>query len=235
MARDEYFSFGDEDLGAAFEGVDLEADLHLGRGAATALADPPAGEFDESDEPATAAERVQRSRGDSERASSEKRGPSPRRTQLIALAVLVALTLVVVRVASAALDGGPAPSRQDVSVGSPAESSDAAGSGSVAASEQLRASRERAAERQQVRQRRAKTRRRARRTRERRAAQHERRAAKEQRDLEARESGSPQASTEYIPPPVEAAPEAAPKPEASPPPSGEGGLQDGASSPEFGL
>ena len=239
MARDDFFSFGDEDLGAAPDGPDLQDAFNPGRDTAIALADPPAGRFDASDEHASAAERAQRSRGDSERASSEKRGSSPRRTQLLAVAALVALALVVVRVATAVVDGEPTVPR-DVSVGSATEKSVSPGSGSVVPSARLRASRQRAAEQQQARQRRAKTRRRARRSRERRVAQRERRAAKEQRELEAKEASSGQTSTEYLPPPVEAAPEAAPAPEAtsSPepsPPRENGGLQDGAGSPEFGL
>lgn len=235
MARDEYFTFGDEDLGAAPGSHDLDDDFHPGRDSAIALADPPAGGRGESNERTSAAKRVQRSRGDSEGASSEKRGPSSGRRHLIAVVALVSLVLVVVRVAIAVVDGEPAAPRQDVSVGSATEKSGSAGSGSVVPSGQLRASRERAVERQQVRQRRAKTRRRARRGRERREVRRERRAARERRDLEAQEASSPPASTEYIPPLTEGAPEAAPEPETGPSPSGEGGLQDGSSSPEFGL
>ena len=235
MARDEFFSFGDEDLGATPDGAVLEDDLHSGREPATALADPPVGEFSGDDELASAAERAQRSRGDSERASSEKRGSSSRRTQILTVVALAALALVVVRVAIAVVDSEPAVPRENVSAGSATENSVSDGRGSAVPSEQLRASRERAAERQQARQRRAKTRRRARRSRERRAAQRERRAAKERRELEAKEVSGGQTSVEYVPPPVEAAPEAAPSPEAGPPPSGDAGLEDGASSPEFGL
>jgi hypothetical protein len=231
MAQDEFFSFGDEDLAGETDRSELTDD-HLSGSPAIALADPPdavpLGEFGNT---SSAAERVRRPRGDSERASSERRRPSSRRTQLLACLALLLLAIVVVRGASSALSGAPsaAPSR-DVAgeVQSPTEAI-VPSAPEDSGAEQLRASRERAVERQQVRQRRAKTRRRARRSRDRRAARQERRADA-QRDQAASQAPEP-AAPEYIPP----APEAAPEYDPSPPPSGETGLQDGASSPEFGL
>jgi hypothetical protein len=235
MAKDEYFSFGDEDLGGEFDAAD-PVEGHLSGSAAVALADPPEEEvLGGVGDISSAAERAARPRGDSERASSERLGPAPRRTHLLVAAALVILALVVVRVTITALDGaGTAAPRQDVAAGSQSAPEAIAHSApQSSAAEQLRASRERAAERQQVRQRRAKTRRRARRSRERRAAQRERRAEKQREQAAAQEVGGaaePNPS-EYIPP----APEAAPEAEPSPPPSDETGMQDGASSPEFGL
>ncbi len=250
MAQDEYFSFGDEDLGGDLEVPDLEEDQLLG-GSAVALADPPEhgldelghglnepeGGLDELEDPSSAAKRAARPRGDSKRASSARRGPSSRRMHLLAATALAVFALVVGRATIGAIDAsGPAAPARDVAVGSERAVEETMPAN--AAAERLRASRERAAEQQQVRQRRAKTRHRARRSRDRRAAQRERRAETKQRKQKAQEASgaSEEIPTEYIPPAPEAAPETTPEPEPSPPPSSsEAGLQDGANSPEFGL
>lgn len=245
MAQDEYFSFGDEDLGGDFQAAGLEDEGHLLGGQAVALAEPPEPpgiDFVEREGTAPAAERAARPRGDSKRASSERRRPSSRRAHLLAVAALAVLTLAVVRVTIAAIDtAGPAAPKQDAVTESEGAAQDpaSADADALGATEQLRASRERAAEGQQVRQRRAKTRNRARRSRERRAAKRERRDERQQEEQknQGTKGVSGQVPTEYVPPAPEVAPETThePAPESSAPPSGEAGLQDGSSSPEFGL
>jgi len=226
---DEYFTFGDEDLdGAAEANGSFAPTVAL----VDRIEDPSALE----DEHPSTAERAARPRGDSRSGSSERRGPSVRRTRLLVGGAVAILAVLVVRVASSAFDGAGAadPGRDMVSESrNVAEPITPSPPGALSA-EELRASRERAAERQRVRRQRAKTRRRARRRRERRVAQRERRAEKQATSREANAASQPE-PTEYIPPTPEAAPETAPAPEPSPPPSDEGGLQDGASSPEFGL
>lgn len=240
MAQDEYFSFGDEDLDDVEAVGHEDADL-APESPAVALADPPEADLDELDGLTSPAKRAARSRGDSERASSEKRRLSSRGTHLLAVLALAVLALVVVRVTITTI--GPtdptAPSHGVVS-GSEELAGKKEPNAAAVASKQLRAGRERAVERQQIRERRAKTWQRARRGRDRRAAKRKQAAEREHRRQKGEEANavSEPAPTEYLPPVPEVAPESAPESETGPSPSspnGEAGLQDGARSPEFGL
>ena len=244
MAKDDYFSFGDEDLESAFDAASQGEDEFSGP-TALAVADPPEEPLVEEEGFPTAAKRAARPRGDSESGSSERRGPSSRRSHLAFTVALVLAALVIVRVGiSAVADGGGASAPQPNIARQSERSAEApVGPSARERTDQLRASRGRAAERQQVRQHREKTRRRARRRRERRSAERHHRAEerREERATQEASSGSSESpAPAYIPPP---APEpdpstSAPAPEASPsppPPRGEASMRDGSSSPEFGL
>lgn len=243
MAKDDYFSFGDEDLESAFDAASPGEDEFSGP-TALALADPPEPLVTEESSP-TAAKRATRPRGDSESGSSERRGPSSRRSHLAVTVTLVLAALVIVRIGISAVAGGGGASAPQPTIARQAERSAEAQVAPPAPerAEQLRASRQRAAERQQVRQRRAKTRRRARRSRQRRSEERSHRAGEKREEKAAQEASSDSSESPapaYLPPPAAepAPPTSAPAPEASeppPPPRGEGGLHDGSSSPEFGL
>lgn len=237
MAPDDYFSFGDEDLEGELDFSDLEGDS---TDLALALVERPVEDSAGEDGFGSAAERAARPRGDSENGSSERRLPSSRRTRLFVVLALGVLALLVVRVAISALDGGPSRGQSHGAASEPRSTAQLpANLSAQRPAEAIRASRERAAERQRVRQHRAQTRRRARRRRERAAAERHQRA-KEHRAQEAEQAVPAPApempAPEYVPPPYEPAPSASsPEREALPSPPSEPHIQNGSSSPEFGL
>jgi len=225
MARDEYFSFGEEELDEA---------AAEGGSPALALLDRP---DDPAEEPAGAAEmRAGSPRGDSDSGSSERARPSSGRTRTLVLCGLALLVSMVGWIALSALSGPRTTGRRD------AEPSAAAGQRASAAAA-LRASRtaaaharrEHARERELARRRRAKTRRRARRHRQRRRAAY-RREAEKRREAAAPAQPEAPASQTYVPLPEPAPEESAPSPQAAPAqPPAHGGYADGAHSSEFGL
>ncbi|HWC48427.1 MAG TPA: hypothetical protein VG448_06065 [Solirubrobacterales bacterium] len=228
MPRDGYFSFGDEEVDgeAAIAGFGAELPvreqgLHEGSAIGGAAGDH-----------GLAAKRAQRSRGDSETRSSEKRGPSSRRTHLLAAGALSLLAVALVHLVVSAIDGSgssrPGPSGATESRTAKEPGRAPAVSGPV---EQIGASREHNAERERARHHRAQTRRRARRRRQHAALRRQRRAEAQQAESQA--------------PPVAEAPEPAyeaPAPTYSepPPPPPEPAprshpAEGGSSSAEFAL
>jgi hypothetical protein len=228
MAKDEYFSFGDEELHGAPDDFFLREES-----GALALVDPPEDPLAAEEGSLAAEKRAARPRGDSANGSSEKRRPSTRRAHLAVAVALVLVGFLCVWVVVSALGGDARPS----SASQPTAKGEVRGGTEAPAGPRVpavRLSRERAAERQQIRGRRANTRRRARRHREKRKAERRRRAELLREEKSAQEVPAP----EYAPP---SAPEAAapsiPEPETSEANAtpGSGGLHDGSSSAEFGL
>jgi hypothetical protein len=237
MAQDDYFSFGDEDFESELGLGDLREDFP---GQALALAEPPEPAPIGEDGFESAAKRAARPRGDSENGSSERRLPSSRRTRVFAALALGLLALFLVRIGVSALGGGEPSDRSQASA---TEARSAAPSAAVLEARRrtaaLRASRERAAERQRARQHRAQTRHRARRRRQRAGAERHQNAKQRREREAAQEEAAATAEApapEDVPPTYEPAPPpSTPAPEPDPAPPSEGHIQNGASSPEFGL
>jgi len=244
MPQVDYFSFGDEELDAELDLIDLRGDSP---DQAVALVEPLAGDELGADEDwfGSSAERAARPRGDSKIGSSERRLPSSRRTRTVAAVALGLLALFLVRTAISTLGGGE-PAAQSASASKSTSTRTARSAAPTAAdldarrAEGIRASRERAAEGQRVRQHRAQTRRRARRRRQRIAAERQQHARVRRAQAASREEASAAPAegpaTDYVPPTYEPAPPpSSPAPEPAPEPPSQPHIQNGANSPEFGL
>lgn len=223
MARDEYFSFGEEELAEEGEDVGLE-----GRSPA-AVIDPPAEGGPSASGPAGAEMRAGATRGDSDLDSSERARPSSGLPRLLVVLALALVTVLVGHVVVSSLGGSGGAGQR------PSGSQLGGEAGAVedpvsppAPRARARASRER----QQVRRRRERTRQRARRSRQRRRARR-RREASAHANAASSEAPPPAAPT-YVPAPEPAPEERAPDTEQSAPPAREG-YADGSHSPEFGL
>lgn len=236
MSSDDFFSFGDEELGGDFDPP--EALTPSSGDTALAVADPPRSiPEEEGEEFSGAPRRASLPRGDSVRGSSERSEPSWGRKRILVVAAIALAAFVLAHVARSALGGGGGDPNH---VTRSTEARPAVAIRSEVRDQQTRAraNRERAAERHQALRQRAKTRHRARRRRERRAARRQHRAdLKRRRETqEAPVESSAAPSVEYLPPEPEApAPESASAPEAEQPAGDGGELHDGSSSPEFGL
>lgn len=154
MARDELFSFGDEDLG----GTDPSPDPEFGSGAIGVLDRPPLHDVHVGDSPA---EGAWPSRGGSRERSSEKRQPPPLRLWLAIAAVMLVGSALLARALIGSAGDEAAPVAQDVS------SSKVHGPVVVGAerADFVEASKQKAAQAQRARQRRAATRHRSQRRR----------------------------------------------------------------------
>lgn len=230
MAKDDYFSFGDEDLGGPAPVTSLPAEAGPAPAASTLAADAQGTyEFDTVDPPGPA-RTAPRSRGDLTPGSSEQRG-AVSRWILIGLAIAIAIWAITkVGLPTLSADGPAVPpaaavqGADEARAASTVQPADVSRPGPTPRAAGIRRSRDRNAERQRVEKHRSRTRNRSQRGRE--------RKARGDRQPPAPAGASPveaPAEVEYIPPPAESEPE----PESAPtePPA----LQDGSTSPEFGL
>jgi len=250
MAKDEFFSFGDEDVDTAADPWDPGSE----GAAATLVLDEPGHQGAEPPPLESGTERVdeevQRSRGDSGWDSSEKREPSSLRVRLVvALAVAVA-AVGALRIIVPSLNGdgtGPAPSvSASQSSSSPAREKPSERPNLAVPSDRGKTNRgQHGADDQRARRSRAEARRKRKRRRDRSSGRNARSSgsrestsSKHGSNSSVHQSPAPpslsapvpeEAVTPSAPPPVE--PSTTPPPPAGSPP----GLQDGAHSSEFGL
>lgn len=229
MAKDDYFSFGDEDLGGPAPVTSLPAEAGPGPAAPTLAADAQGTyEFDAVD-PSGPARSAPRSRGDLSPGSSERRGAISRWIA-IGLAIAIAIWLIArvgLPVLTPAGPATPPAAVQGVKKESAASvvpsSPDAVRTVPKSRVSHARLGRDRSAEAQRSDKHRSKVRDRAQRGRQR----------EPRTDRQPEPASTPPAvaptQQEYIPAPAE--PE--PAPESAP--SGSPVFQDGSSSPEFGL
>lgn len=228
MAKNDYFSFGDEDLGGPAPVTSLPAEAGPGPAAPTLAADPQGTyEFDAVD-PSGPARSAPRSRGDLSPGSSERRG-AVSRWIVIGLAIAIAIWLIAKIGLPVLAPAGPATPPAAVegvgkeSAASVVPSPELVPPAPESIANHARQGRHRSAEAQRSDKHRSKVRDRAQRGRQR----------EPRTDRQPEPASAPPAATptqpEYIPAPVE--PE--PAPESAP--SDSPVFQDGSSSPEFGL
>jgi hypothetical protein len=248
MGESDFFSFGDEELGA--DSGTPWADPNGTSSAASAVLDLPEDEFEQVLEPSQGFEsaghighakgekRVQRPRGDSDSVSSVKRKPSSRRVHGLVLLAMVVGAIAIARVVLSSTGTGlhdGAPPQPAPSVISQAKLERGGSARPVHTRPTLsRHSQVPAVERQRVKKKMAQTRRRARRRRSP-HGQSKRASAPPPTSIppvEASESASGSAEAPSYEPS-----QSAPAPAANPSESSGGGsaLHDGSSSPEFGL
>jgi hypothetical protein len=253
MGKSEFFSFGDEDLGEAPEDSWTgPADLSS---TGTLLVDPGQGDREPETSPELAGvdladfaetapveKGTERPRGDSYLGSSEKRQSSSRRVQgAVVLALIVAgIALARIALAPAGTEPQVASSSPAAAVPDPRPQADETSPSSEPVEASHRAKgRQRGAEQQRVQQKRSQTRQRARRRR----APHGHGRAKDRRPTVPREVKEVAPPVQPANPPESLPPEPEPELPASAPEvqaaeadsSGEVEIQDGSSSPEFGL
>lgn len=248
MGESDFFSFGDEELGP--ETGSLWGDSNATSPASSAVLDPPGDDFEEVlAQPqdfesagqigrAVGEKGVRRPRGDSDLVSSVKRRPSSRRVHGVVLLALVVGAIAIARVVLSSAgtdlhDGAPAQPAPSVIGQAKLERDGSAGQAHTRPTFS-RHSRGPAVERQQVKKKMAQTRRRARRRRS--AHGQSKRASTPSPTstppVEASEGASGSAEAPSYEPS-----QTAPAPPANPSEGSGGGtaLQDGSSSPEFGL